>query len=88
MASTPKMPEGHIRNSDESMSAYLCVVHNTCISCGEDCHGSWAMAIGSPYHAMLHWRCRAWMPTNSEWPHQLPAAAYYPSDNVQNKQLE
>lgn len=69
------MPEGERQNSDGSSSKFVVAVNTTCISCRERISG-WAYVLGHPYHGMLHWKCRAWVPNSGEWPHDAPAVDY------------
>lgn len=71
-----RLPEGENPNLDGTTSRFCCAVNNVCINCGQPCVSGWFLTLGHPYHAVLHWECRAWIPNDGEWPHPAPAAQY------------
>lgn len=78
MASRPitTLPEGVLTNKDSSKTTFSIVVSNLCIACGHPWTDGAVLVMAAPYHGILHWGCRQWMPIDGEWPHPQPVAIY------------
>ena len=88
MSQSPKMPEGQRRNSDGSSSQFVVAVNNLCLACKEPVSG-WAYVLGHPYHGMVHWKtCRAWLPNDSQWPHEHAALDYVAAEEILSEQQQ
>jgi hypothetical protein len=73
-------PEGLLSTNGEGR--FVVAVNNKCPVCQGDVVAGqgWVMAVGRPYHCLIHWKCRGYFELNGEWPHERTASEYYVGD--------
>lgn len=63
--------------AQEPLAMFFNVFSNICVHCHLECSGHHRfIALGPPYHGLLHVQCAHWFAYNDQWPHPYAAITY------------